>query len=364
MFISTENIVYYLLNKGLVTLKSVVNGDFICIDTSRRNLNIKVIRKHSPGYFIKQIRNIDEQSISDIFREVTCYRLAESDKNFKCLFPLLPKFYKYDPARNILIVELIQGGENFSEYYRRLGSFPVDSTSLLGKILGTYHREPIFDEQITAFPKKIPWILSLNHHGAKIIEKLSSANSHMFQIIQKYPEFPLMLENLRNQWQTDSFIHGDMKWANCIIRQPDNKGNEMCIKIVDWEQADFGDACWDVGAIFQEFISFWIMSIQISGETQAVQLSGLSKYPLKIMQPAIQSFWRSYSETLMLKNDIKRELLERSVKYSAARIIQTVYEELYNSNQINPNIICMLQVSFNILKNPQEAIKYLFNISK
>lgn len=51
--------------------------------------------------------------------------------------------------------------------------------------------------------------------------------------------------------------------------------------------------------------------------------------------------------------------LERSAKYGAARMIQTVYEYMFRSPQLTPNALCLLQVSMNILQQPREAIEHL-----
>lgn len=366
MIITTTNIVDYLLERGLVTFESVVDGDFMAVDASRRNRNLKVIRKRHPSYFVKQIQNWEPQAIATLQREATCYWMAQNDADFHSLAALLPKYYVYDPARHILIVELLPEGENLSEYHRRLDKFPLEAATLLGRVLGTYHRDVgtrlKTSPQNSVFPKTVPWILSVYQYSANQFNPLSAANSQLLSIIQKYPEFHQMLDILRRQWRADSLIHGDMKWDNCIVYAKNGQNDELCLKIVDWELADVGDACWDVGAIFQAYISFWILSIQITGGVPPEQLVNLAQYPLESMQPAIQRFWKTYVDTSQVNDKTAKELLERSVKYGAARMMQTAYESMYYSPQITPNAVCLLQVSLNILKNPQEAIHQLLDI--
>jgi hypothetical protein len=83
-----------------------------------------------------------------------------------------------------------------------------------------------------------------------------------------------------------------------------------------------------------------------------------------MMQPAIRSFWDAYLYTVQPDNQKAEELLERSMKYAAARMIQTAYEILNFSSQLTPNTLCMLQVSLNILKDPSEAIEHLLDLAK
>lgn len=366
MLITPNNIVYYLLERGLITSESIVDGDLMVVDASRRNRNFKVIRKHNPSYFVKQIQNWEPQAIVTLQCEAMCYWLSQNDVSFASLALLIPRFYTYDPARSILIVELLPEGENLSEYQRRLGEFPLDVASKLGKVLGTYHQEAGAKLQSSShyasFPKNMPWILSVHQHNPNLFNPLSAANSQLLSVVQKYPEFHQALNALQGQWQINSLIHGDMKWDNCIVYKQSDQSDEPGLKVVDWELADLGDACWDVGAIFQAYLSFWILSMQMLADTSPAQLVDMAQYPLEKMQPAIQMFWKTYADTMQMDDMLMRERLERSVKYGAARMIQTAYEYMAFSPQITANALCLLQVSFNILENPQEAISDLLGM--
>jgi thiamine kinase-like enzyme len=366
MLITPNNIVYYLLERDLLTPESIVDGDLIVVDASRRNRNFKVIRKHSPSYFVKQIQNWEQQAIITLQCEAMCYWLSQSDAAFAPLALLVPRFYTYDSARHILIVELLPEGENLSEYQRRLGEFPLDVASKLGKVLGTYHQEVGAklpnSPHYASFPKKMPWILSVHQHSPYLFNPLSAANSQLLSVVQKYPEFHQALNALQSQWQINSLIHGDMKWDNCIVYKQSDQCDEAGLKVVDWELADLGDACWDVGAIFQAYLSFWILSMQMLADTSPAQLVDIAQYPLEKMQPAIQMFWKTYVDTMQMDDMLIQERLERSVKYGAARMIQTAYEYMAFSPQITANALYLLQLSFNILKSPQEAISELLGM--
>jgi hypothetical protein len=366
MILTSRNIAYYLLERRFITPESLVDGDFVVVDTSRRNRNFKVIRKRDPGYFIKQVQQWEPQAIATLQREAMCYWLSGNDPNFAPLAPLLPKYYGFDPDRHILITELLPDAENLSEYQRRLGVFPVEVGSQLGEILGTYHRTiPARLEnssQQSVFPGQPPWILSVHHLSGHPTAPMSAANSQLLGVVQKYPEFQRPLDELRAQWRTNSLIHGDMKWDNCMVYAGNDKNDELEIKIVDWELSDFGDACWDVGAIFQAYLVFWITSFQGTADVAPERLVETAQYPLEQMQPAIRTFWSTYVDTLQVDGRAAEELLERSMKYGAARMIQTAYEHMYYSPQITASALYLLQVSWNILESPKEAISYLLGI--
>ncbi|MET0646830.1 MAG: hypothetical protein ABW208_09435 [Pyrinomonadaceae bacterium] len=375
MIITKETIAHYLLGRGLLTFDSVVDGDLLVVEATSRNRNFKVIRTSSPGYFVKQVKTFEPQAVETMRYETACYWLSHNDPDFEPLAALMPKFYDSDPARHALVIELLPEGGSLSDYHRQLGSFPVEVGIQLGRILGTYQREMgrrLRDgAKSNAFARRVPWILSLHQLNQNLFGQLSAANTQVLNIVQSYPDFPQTLDRMSAGWRFDSLIHGDIKWDNLHVTveradaeegveaeaegaqgQPEGKMN---LRLIDWELADFGDACWDAGAVFQSYLSFWVFSMPAVAGVPAEQLVGAAQFPVEKMQPAIRAFWKTYVETRGLSNDEARDALERSVSYGAARMIQTAYEYMFHAPQITTSALYLLQLSLNILKSPREA---------
>lgn len=363
MMLTADSLAFYLLERGLIDAASAVDGDLLIVDSTSRNRNFKVIRRRQPGYFVKQMQQWDPQSIGFLQREASCYWGAANDAGFNALAPLVPKYYLYDSRRQVLVVELITNGENFAAYHRRLGSFPLQAAARLGEIIGTYHHEvrPGATENAgaMAFPRAVPWILSAHQLGASPFQTPGAANAQILGIINHYPDFHKYLDALREQWHSDTFTHGDMKWENCIVY---DKEGTLEVKLVDWETADFGDACWDVGAIFQAYLTFWIMSIPVRADLSPAQLLELAPYPIESMQPALRAFWLAYIRAAQPAGPEQREMLVRSAGYAAARMLQTAYEYMYASPNITLNALVLLQVSLNILTDTPAAVKELLSL--
>jgi hypothetical protein len=375
MIITKETIAHYLLGRGLLTFDSVVDGDLMVVEASSRNRNFKVIRSASPGYFVKQVKTFEPQAVETMRYETACYWLAHHDPDFEPLRALMPKFYDSDPARHALVVELLPEGGSLSDYHRQLGSFPVEVGVQLGRILGTYQREMgrrLRDgAKSNAFARRVPWILSLHQLNQNLFGQLSAANTQVLNIVQSYPDFPQTLDRMRERWRFDSLIHGDIKWDNLHVTmdgggaaeggevKTDGAAGEMNLRLIDWELADFGDACWDAGAVFQSYLSFWIFSMPAVAGVPAEQLVSSAQFPVEKMQPAIRAFWKTYIETRGLNAEEARDALERSVSYGAARMIQTAYEYMFHAPQITTSALYLLQLSLNILKSPREAIASL-----
>lgn len=363
MPLTSASLPHFLVGRGLISLDSVVDGDLMIVESNSRNRNFKVIRKHSPGFFVKEAQQWKEGATGLLQREASCYWLAVNEPGFKSLASLVPAYKLYDPKRYILVMELLPDGENLGEYHRRLGAFPLGVAARLGEVIGTYHHDITLKAAERAssadFPRKVPWILSAHRLDNSPMQTLGGANQQILNIINQYADFHRYLDALREQWRFDSFIHGDMKWENCIVY---SQNGELQVKAIDWETADFGDACWDVGAILQAYLTFWIMSLPVRGDVPADQYLAQAPYSIEAMQPAIRAFWLAYGRRQGLSEVEWQDVLHRSMGYGAARMLQTAFESMYYSPRITVNALSLLQVSLNILSDTKGAVRDLLNL--
>jgi thiamine kinase-like enzyme len=153
-----------------------------------------------------------------------------------------------------------------------------------------------------------------------------------------------------------------MRWDNCVVFGRLGSRRKTRLKIVDWELASVGDPCWDVGSVFNDYLSCWLLSIPITGEAPPDRFFELARYPLERMQPAIHAFWQAYIRQMKLDSATPAQWLVRTVKYVGARLVQTAFEQMRMSMQLTGNIVCFLQLSLNIMQRPQEAIVHLLGI--
>lgn len=362
MIITPTTLIHYLIERGLITAESAVDGDLMVVEATSRHRNYKVIRRRAPGYFVKQVQQNDPRTVSFLQREATCYWLAQNEEQFAPLAPVVPKFHGYDPQRWILIIALLEG-ENLVAFHQRLRQFPIDTAATVGEMLATYHRgvnpAPQSGAEEGVFPHAVPWILSAHRMQGSPLQAIQGGSSQVLEIVRQYGDFHQVLDALREGWQQDTFVHGDLKWENCIFYSEDG---ERGLKIVDWETADVGDAGWDVGAIFQSYLTFWIMSIPMQNQMPLAQALDEAPFPVEAMQPAIGAFWNRYRATAGLVRQAERALLRRSVQYAAARMLQTAFEYMTYSPQITANALAQLQVSLNILHEPDTAAGELLGI--
>ncbi len=82
---------------------------------------------------------------------------------------------------------------------------------------------------------------------------------------------------------------------------------------------------------------------------------GKARYPLPVIQRAIRFFWHGYQTATKLTSNEAEELLQRGVKLSAARMIQTAYEISYQLPGLSPQSVILLQISANLLAQPERV---------
>ncbi len=363
MTLSPDNLVYYLLERGLATRESVVNGCVEISEIARRNRNFKVRQSNGPGYFLKQVRRWEPEPLRTLQAEAQCYQLATEHEVFADLRDIVPRFHSWDPRRAVLVTELLEGAETVTEHHFRNDAFPVFVAEQLGRAFGSYHRKAAASGPPPVnglFPRRAAWALSLHDMPPQSVQDASGGIYQMLGMIRQFPQFAESFEKLRAAWRADAVIHSDIKWDNCLLYTgPDGTRK---LKVVDWEMADWGDSCWDVAAIFSAYLFFWVQSLPSNGLANPSALVEQTRFPIERMHPAIRAFWSTYQECRGVSGQASRDLLQRSVRYAGARNIQTAFETLQTLPQAHSGTVLLLQLSMNVLANPDEAARELLGI--
>ncbi len=363
MVLNSSNIVHYLLERGLVTGQQIVDGDYMVVEAPRRNRNFKIVRRDQTGLFLKQVQRWDQPSLATLKTEALCYQLTNQTE-FAPLRNLVPEFHGYDEKSAVLVTELLPGGQSLNDYYYQHGKIPNEVATQLGSAFGRYHgqvKKPEVPERNPLFQRRIPWILSFHQLNPKMLVEVSGGNQQLLDILKRYPDFGRILDELAAEWKFETLVHGDIKWDNCVLI-PDANG-KVALKLVDWELADWGDPCWDVGAIFSAFLVFWMQSLPLTPGGSVTQAMAQAQYPIESMQPAIRAFWRAYNAELQLSPGAAQSLLRRSVLLCGARTVQTAYEFAQSSPQMNSLTYLIVQASLNILTKPAEASAELLGLT-
>ncbi|TCM33821.1 phosphotransferase family enzyme [Kribbella sp. VKM Ac-2568] len=190
--------------------------------------------------------------------------------------------------------------------------------------------------------------------------RLSPANLQVLKLIQIDRTMVTALDGLRRDWTADTIIHNDLKGDNLLVTTTADGG--VGVHIVDWELISVGDAAWDVGSVFRDFLDYWLLSVPLSGDLTPEEMLQGAQIPLAKLHPAIRAFWNAYRAAAEMEASVLNSFLLRSVRLSAARMVQGAYE-LSLSTQNPPNVAYgMLQLALNILSDPRDASLHLFGL--
>lgn len=350
---SERDVVSYLLARGLITPDVIVAGNLSVTNTSRRHRNYRVASGADSGLFLKA--GIGPEKSAAIAREAAFLHRLRSQPAFVRYVPATRGF---DEAAHIVVHELVVDAEDLREYHTSRGRFPTTLARAVGTALATLHTLDPRDlwaapeaESVGARP--VPWVLSLHRPTVRFYRECSAANHQLIRLIQEFPDFGDEFDVLREAWCDETLIHGDIKWDNLLAVAKAGSTRKTRIKIVDWEVAGAGDPHWDVGSAIGAYLGCWLGSIPLVGELPVQDSLGLARFPLEKMLPAIHALWDGYKRVREL--DDEPEFLMRSIRFAAARLVQTAFEQMQQSTHLNAGVETMLQLSANILNGPGVA---------
>jgi hypothetical protein len=364
--ISERDVIPYLLGRGLVGSKSVVEGDVLVTNASRRHRSYSVVSDHGSCYLLKV--GTDDERRATLEREAAAYRRLQAEPS---LAPFLVHFYEYDAIESVLIVEFLRHGQDLRKYQFDRVRFSTLHGRALGRILGILHSRTAGTTNLAAdgssLPLWAPWILTVHRPTVGLYLQASGASLELIKILQRFPEFAECLDRLRDAWSRRAVIHGDIKADNCVVvARPEStstSSRKTRLKVVDWESAEIGDPRWDVGSVFGDYLGSWVLSIPVSGDTPPERFLEFARFPLERMHPALEAFWRVYLEEAGISSESEGEMLVESVRFAGARLLQTAFEQAQTSPALTGHAICTIQLALNVLQRPHEASAQLLGLS-
>lgn len=367
--LNLDNAVFYLLERGLVTVGSIVEGDLAIVSVTRRNRNLRVERGDGPGYLIKQPEDPSQGTRHTLWREAGFFDLLQREPALNEVREVVPRLLHFDPQGPLLAFELLEKPANLWEHYgaAEAAQFPVATARELGRCLGTVHRvlRPLAaadDPGLRFLPRGMPWVLRVHKPGPELLSSISQANYQTLRILQTQEGLSQSLDRAGKLWKAETVIHGDVKSDNVLVLSRVDGEEAPPVRLVDWELVQVGDPAWDVAGALQDFILFWVFSMPLGAGLEPERMAEEARYPLVDLRRAIRAFWRGYRTGAGLGAEEGNALLARAVPFSAARLIQSAYELAHDAAALPPLSVQLLQVSANLLGDPEAGQVELYGL--
>jgi len=343
--LTAANVLEALVRAGLCSRPSRAEGRWRVVDHGRRNRAFGVTDAEGKGFFLKQLRVEDRESLAMLQREASVYWLVGHAASFSPLKLLLPAFYGFDGESWILILEHIgrttpaptQGGKAWRVCLER--------GSRLGHGLARLHHLEVDACSRTAgptFPRGLPGILTAHRHGP-LTRWLGPGQRALVESIRTTPSLAHGLDLLAAGWQTDAVIHGDLRWPNVLFRPAQSPGSAPLLFLVDWELADIGDAGWDLGS-----------ALHLYG-CQTPDLDFDATASAAVWQEA-RAMWRAYVRQASMTVRQQAVVLRRAVAFAAARWLQTALEVCGRSTSPPPAAYALLDMGRRVLAQPERIM--------
>ena len=368
MLATYDDVARYLLGRGWVAADAVVDGDVEVSDASRRNANFTVVSTRGPSYFLKhetRERRDGTGGFGSVAFEAAVYELLAGLRAGDSV-GWLPHCHAFDPDERVLVIEALVGWTTLAEdHFRRRRpseSVAADLAAALADLHGLTADERECAEREVGVPDDPPWAFFLSEPDHVLSLHSSLATLELLGIIQQSEELVAALRRLRGEWRNTAFIHGDLKWDNCLVPPRAGRRTAPGLKIVDWELARIGDPCWDLGAVFSGHLTTWLESIPISGHDPPDRFLELARFPLPSLHAAVRTFWRVYCERLQLSGAAAGEALTRAMGFAAVRLVQTAFEHAQADTELGMTAVFLLQLSSNVAARPVEAAVQLLGL--
>jgi aminoglycoside phosphotransferase (APT) family kinase protein len=366
--LTRSNVLAYLRARGLCGDENERAAAWRVTEHHSRNRNFAVTSADgAQGFFIKQLRAQDPESFEMLRREARVYELASQDPDFAALRDVTPPFFGFDADARTTILGALDG-ESLMQLHQRLGRFPLEVGEQLGRVLATVHRR--VGRDIAANPPREVFNLEppgifTAHRGGPLVRWLGPGQMRLVEHVRDNKSLARVLDELAATWRRDAFIHGDIKFENCVVanganaRDESDSGARADIKLVDWELADFGEPAWDLGSLVQSYLALGLLNAPAAPRGSLLEQLRASSTNFDGMRRAVAAFWSAYREEAASGEPARKTVYERALFCTAARLVQSALEVMHGRLRPTPDALSLLAASIEVITNTHEIARWL-----
>jgi aminoglycoside phosphotransferase (APT) family kinase protein len=340
-----EEVGPYLLERGLLTPRDVVEGRFRVEDVSRLNRVFRVTSE--PGYVLKVSAADDPERLE---REAAVLeRLASAPT----LVGRVPHVLLQDRDRGVLVMRALGGAEHLRRC-QRPGHFSRLLARAAARTLAALHSLP----PATAHGLAPTWspgeVFRVHDLDLERLRTLSGAGIELVGLIQRDGRLTAALDELVGTVELTGMIHGDLRWENCLGLPAPTGTRRTQVQLVDWEFATAGDAAVDVGVFFGEYLRAWVPWLTVMHLTPEAEAQAFAVQ--RRLRAAVTTFWSHYANARpQLEIRDARRLLRRAVRFAGARLLQVASEEAQANTDIGETEATLLRAATRFVHEPDVA---------
>ena len=363
--LTIETIHRKLIDLGLISKASIMNGDYEATSIQRRNRNIHVKTLTEGSYLIKQVFSQSSDNSKTLTKEIQFYHYMLENPLLFAELTATPRFV--DIAETLLIVDYFVDSVPLWKYYRSQAAkdIPQQTVSALGKMLGRFHRHASLSEintdKLHFLDNDLPFGFKLDQPSPNILGHIHPGGIEFYRKLQSNRPLMEAWNKATESWEVNSLIHGDVKLDNILVLDGESNPTSTHLRLIDWELVQFGDRTWDIASVFQDFIFFW--AISLPQKKTAQEMLKNARFSITDLAPAINVFWQSYIKECEIGESQAVALLNKIIIYSGIRCCQTAYEISSKFDNFPPIAEIIFGLGSNIILSPEKATTDLFGIA-
>lgn len=344
---------HYLLERGLLTAREVLDEGVRVVDASRSHrVSLTIVGEHG-GAAVKQADPRVARSMAEIERESLVYGLASVRRGASATVPPC-----LDRQRSgVLVLGRVSPGETVLAHHHRLATLPTGVAAAIGDALARWHQSFARDElatllelggdEVGSLPAEVPWVFDVLESERSAFPWHDPRMRAVLAGLPRPPRFRSWLRSARRLWRRECLMHGDLRWDNCLLEAAEATGPSPTaprVRLIDWEMADLGDPAWDLGGILQDYLSPVALA---AADAQA-------------RHRAASALWRAYAGTADPASGAGGgDLLERSLTFAGVRLVQTSLEWANRDGPGSAAIRPLLETSLALLEQPDAVARDL-----
>ena len=334
---------------GLVPQTDLARPDVVITRYSSLNESYLIRLPSGDGYFLKSPSNPSRSAT--IRHEAGIYRLLSSTSGTGRFVPDLVHF---DEQRTVLVLKAIPDAASLDPLAISTRRAISRSARHLARTLAFLHG--LSDCKILP-DAPLPSAYDVVLPTWDMRSFMSPANLELARLVQRDRVLNDRISRTRDSWNPSTWIHGELKWPNCLLTMSTDRGGGGDVKLVDLERSGRGDPHWDLGCIIAAFLGSWLTSI--SSVTLPQTHTGRPRVPLSLLdvQVAMRSFWHAYVKDMSIATNLRSSMLENALNHAVCRMVWSIFEACAGREALPERAMVTLQLAHNLAARPYEGVR-------
>lgn len=336
-----SQIAHYLLSLGLVKPRAVIDEDLTVVDVSRRNAVFLASTSNGPSYVVKQSGQAGPDPLR---REAAVLSQLACDP---ALADLIPKLVHFDRDATRLVLRTPAGGREWGGERR----FSCRRAGALGRALAAVRGASVEVAPLPEDDERL-WGVTLPEPSLDRLRSFSAGARDLLRRVQADEPLCARLRELSASAEGLGFVHGDVRWENCLAVAAPGGRRRTRLLLIDWERAGPGRPELDVAGALAEYLRAWVDSMpNVQPSTDFARLGESARRPLTEVTPATGALWRAYRAGRPSTTAEKLEIAE----LTAVRLLEIAFESARGAPFATGHLVVLVQVAASILASPGYA---------